>query len=130
MPHHPYYFDRDGKALPFDSLLEGRQQNRNNYTSYLQYCNKKILQLADDILKTSSSPPIIILSGDHGFRYFQEKEDRKYCFMNLSAVYLPDGNYSHFYSGMSAVNLFPIIFNTQFQQQIPLQKDSTIYLWE
>jgi hypothetical protein len=130
MPHYPYYFDSHGRALAFDSLVEGRQQDQHNYVEYLQYCNRKILQLTDDILKMSSSPPLIILSGDHGFRYFPKKEDHKYCFMNLMAIYLPAGDYHNFYSNMSAANLFPVIFNTQFQQHIPLQKDSTIYLWE
>jgi hypothetical protein len=130
MPHYPYYFDSKNRAFPFDSLGEDKRQNKQNYVEYLQYCNKRILELADDILKSSSSPPVIILAGDHGFRYFQNREDRKYCFMNLTAVYLPAGDYRNFYSNMSGANLFPVIFNTQFQQHIPLQKDSTIYLWE
>lgn len=130
MPHYPYYFDSEGKALPFDSLVEGRQQSKQNYVGYLRYCNKKILQLTDAILETSSAPPVIILTGDHGFRYFQRKENRKYCFMTLAAVYLPTGDYSGFHSDISGVNLFPALLNTQFRQHIPLQKDSTIYLWE
>jgi len=130
MPHDPYYFNSKGNALPFDSLREGGEQNKHSYVEYLQFCNKKILQLTDDILKTTSAPPIIILSGDHGFRHFQKPEDRKYCFMNFSAVFLPSGDYSNFYHTMSGVNLFPVIINTQFRQNIPLQKDSTIYLWE
>lgn len=130
MPHYPYYFDSKSQPLPFDSLVEEKRQSRENYVEYLKYCNTRILQLADDILKVSPSPPVIVLAGDHGFRYFKNREDRKYCFMTLAAVYLPSANYSRFYRDMSGVNLFPVILNSQFQQQIPLQKDSTIYLWD
>ncbi len=130
MPHHPYYFDSMGKALPFDSLVEGKQMNKHNYVEYLQYCNKRILLLLENILKTSPSPPVVVVAGDHGFRYFIDKEDHKYCFMNLAAVYLPGKDYRNFNSNLSSVNLFPIVFNSLFQQHFPLRKDSTIYLWE
>jgi len=130
MPHHPYYFDRNGKPLAFDSLREGKQVNKQNYVEYLLYCNKKILALTDSLLKASSSPPVIILLGDHGFRYFTAKEDHRYCFMTFGAVYLPGRDYRYFYNDMSAVNIFPVILNTQFGQQLPLRKDSTVYLWE
>ena len=130
MPHYPYYYDSLGKELPYDSLVEGKQHSKQNYVGYLQYCNKEILRLADSILHVSSSPPVIILAGDHGFRYFQKNEDRKFCFENLLAVFLPSGDYRKFYDSMSLVNLFPVIFNSEFDQGITLQKDSTVYLWE
>lgn len=130
MPHYPYYFDSKGKALPIDSLYEGKQMNRKNYTEYLQYCNRKIDELSTSILDQSGSAPIIILTGDHGFRYFQDRTDRAYCFMNMSAIYLPGRKYEHFYKGMSLVNLFPTIINSEFRQNMPVQKDSTIYLWD
>jgi hypothetical protein len=130
MPHHPYYFDRDGKPQPYDSLLERKQVNRQLYVEYLLYCNKKIIDLTDSLLRSSPSPPVIILLGDHGFRYYSAKEDRPYCFMTFGAVYFPDRDYRYFYNGMSAVNLFPVILDTQFGQQLPLRKDSTVYLWE
>jgi hypothetical protein len=81
-------------------------------------------------MSTSSKPSVIILLGDHGFRHFQEKVERKYYFLNLNAVYLPDKNYNRFYEGMTVVNQFRIFFNTEFHKQFPLLKDSTIYLWE
>ena len=130
MPHYPYYFDSRGRALPYDSLVEGKQHSKQNYVEYLQYCNGEILKLTDSILSVSASPTVIILAGDHGFRYYGKKEDRKYCFENLTAVLLPTGNYRQFYDSMSLVNLFPVIFNAEFGQEIPLKKDSTIYLWD
>lgn len=130
LPHYPYYFDSSGHAMSFDSLVEGRQLNKHNYIGYLQYCNRKILGLTDEIIKRSPLPPVIILAGDHGFRYFIEKSQRRFCFSNLSAVLLPSHDYAGFYNELSGVNLFRVIFNSLFQQHLELKKDSTIYLWD
>jgi hypothetical protein len=130
MPHYPYYFDRDGNPTPEIKLTEGYRTNKAAYIDYLRYSNKKLLSLIDEIRSTAKKPPVIILMGDHGFREFDEKVDEKYYFMNLNAVLLPDGDYSKFYEGMSNVNQFRVILNSQFQQQLPLLKDSTSYLRE
>lgn len=130
MPHYPYYYNSKGQPMAFEYLLQGQQYNKKNYVEYLQYCNQKIVQFTNTILKASSAPPVIILAGDHGFRQKNKDEDRKYCFSNLMAVYLPTGDYSNFYTGMSLVNLFPAVFNSVFDQEIPVLKDSTVYLWE
>lgn len=68
--------------------------------------------------------------GDHGFRQLTNDADRKYHFMNLDAVYFPNGNHNNFYDGMSAVNQFRVTLNTLFQQKLPLLKDSTHFLTE
>jgi len=67
---------------------------------------------------------------DHGFRQLADTTAKKYYFMNLNAVYLPAGNYSGFYDGMSNVNQFRVILNAQFGQKLPLLKDSIIFLRE
>jgi hypothetical protein len=130
MPHYPYFFDSRGKKNPVETLMEGEQGRKKEYIGYLQYANKKYLELIDHILATSAKPPIILFLGDHGFRHFTENVDPSYYFMNLSAVYLPNKNYRNFYPGMSTVNLFRVLFNTQFDQQLPLQKDSVSFLRE
>ena len=128
MPHYPYYFDKDGKEQPFDKLQEGNQVNKEAYISYLQYANKKLLALVDHILKSSSTPPIIILMGDHGFRHFNEPVESKYYFLNLSSVYLPSKDYTGFSDSLSGVNFFRTFLNTSFGQKLTYLKDSTIYL--
>jgi hypothetical protein len=128
MPHYPYYFDRTGKALPFEKLQEGNQVNQQDYIEYLQYSNKKIMELVDHILQSSASPPIIILMGDHGFRHFTVPVEEKYYFLNLEAVFLPQKNYAAFYDNQSAVNFFRAILNSEFGQKLPYLKDSIILL--
>jgi hypothetical protein len=128
MPHYPYYFDRDGKEQPFDSITEGNQHHKTSYIGYLQYANKKLLALIDHILESSANPPIIILMGDHGFRHFREPVPEKYHFLNLMSVYMPSGNYTQFPDSSSAVNLFRSVLNSGFNQELPFLRDSTTYL--
>ncbi len=128
MPHYPYYFDKDGKEQPFEKIVDGNQGNKEFYIEYLQYCNKKFLALIDHIQQSSPTPPIIILMGDHGFRHFSEPVANKYYFLNLSSIYLPSGNYAGFTDSLTSVNFFRTLLNTEFRQQLPMLKDTTIYL--
>jgi hypothetical protein len=128
MPHYPYYYDENGREHGFEELVEGNQVNKGNYISYLKYSNKKFLALIDKIKKQAPGPPVIVLIGDHGFRHFTEPVERQYYFLNLNAVYFPDGNYKGLRDSVSMVNEFRMILNNRFQQGMPLLKDSTIYL--
>ena len=110
--------------------MEGNQVLQKEYIEYLQYCNQKFLELIDHIFKTSRRPPIIIFMGDHGFRHFIKDVDHQYYFMNLNSIYLPDKNYRQFYDSMSMVNEFRVLLNTQFNQHLPLLKDTTVFLQE
>ena len=128
MPHYPYYYDKNGKEQPFETLLESNQVNKEAYIEYVQYTNKKLLALIDHLLKSSSTPPIIVLMGDHGFRHFEEPVESKYYFLNLASVHLPSNNYSAFTDSLTGVNFFRTILNSAFDQRLPYLKDSTIYL--
>lgn len=128
MPHYPYYFDRNGNEQPFEKLQEGNQVNKQAYIEYLQYANKKIMALIDHILKSSATPPVIVLMGDHGFRHFKEPVKFKYYFLNLASVHLPSKKYTGFSDSLTGVNIFRAILNTDFGQQLPYLKDSASYL--
>jgi hypothetical protein len=130
MPHYPYYFDSAGNALPFEKLTGFQKATVADYTGYLQYTNRRLLELVDYILHNASTPPIIILLSDHGFRHPEINTNGAYDFANLNAVYLPDKNYSGFYNQMTNVNFFRVLLNTCFHQQLPLLPDSTINVWD
>lgn len=130
IPHPPYIQDSTGRQLTGDSLNWDSRFNKELYLSYLKFSNKYFLNIVDTILKKSTQPPVILLISDHGFRQFKDPVDKKYHFMNLNAVYLPGGNYSGFYNGMSNVNLFRTVLNSQFGQHLPMLKDSTVFLIE
>lgn len=125
MPHFPYLMDKDGNADYSASFLESNRFNQAGYIGYLQYSNKIFLQLIDKI-QSASPTAIIIFMGDHGFRHLEGNNSGH--FMNFNSIYLPDKNYSRFYDGMSLVNEFRILLNTQFNQHLPILKDSTIFL--
>ena len=119
MPHHPYYFDSLGNQTELSRLTKEFAFDKAAAMSYIVYANKKYLELADTIMARSANPPIIILISDHGFREIKEDKDKKSMFLNLDAVFFPDKNYAGFYKGMSNVNLFRVILNSQFRQQLP-----------
>lgn len=128
MPHYPYYLDSLGRKMEAAHLMDENKTNKKDYISYLIYANSKLLELLKYIQKHSKTPPIILLMSDHGFRQFAGNEDKKYYFMNFNSIYLPNGNYSPYYDSLSNANQFRILFNSQFNQRLPILKDSTIFL--
>jgi len=129
MPHYPYYYDSKSVPLPLEKLTHQNKSNSNDYIEYLQYSNKKILGLIDQILASSPSAIIMLLS-DHGFQNRENNFNRKYDFMNLNAAYLPGRNNTGLYDSITNVNQFRVFFNTYFNQHLPLLKDSTINVWD
>jgi hypothetical protein len=131
LPHYPYYYKSDGSPNP-ELTSPGNESDKKSYIEYLQYGNKIYLQMIDEILRHSTRPPMIIFMGDHGFREFGNPTpaEKKAYFMNLNAVYLPSGDYSRFYKGVSGVNQFRVLLNTTFGQNLPMLKDSTSFLEE
>ncbi len=128
MPHYPYYFDRNGKPRTLEFLLkEENHYNKEAYIEYLHYSNNKFLEMIDLIISNAKHPPLIIFMSDHGFREYG-KGDPSYYFMNFNSVLLPNRNYSGFYEGMTNVNQFRTILNSQFGQKMPMLKDSTSML--
>jgi hypothetical protein len=130
IPHHPYFFDSSGRETADSLLLDSYKMNQMAYIGYLQYANRKLLELIDHIRKNSRRPTVILLLSDHGFHEFREPGDLKYHFMNISAVYLPDGDYRKYYNGMSNVNQFRVLFNQVLGQHLPMLPDSSRFLWE
>jgi hypothetical protein len=130
MPHWPYFFTRTGIEIPVEKLTEEFIMDKKAYIEYLQYANEKLLALVDFIRKNSTRPPVIMLLGDHGYRQLKDDVEEKYHFMNLNAVYFPDGNYTAFYDGMTNANQFRVTLNSLFGQKLPLLKDSTSFIKE
>ncbi len=128
MPHHPYYFDSTGRAIPADSLTDDQAMDPASFISYLKYSNRELLKLVDTIRLNSPRPPVIFLMSDHGFREFREPVNHRFRFYTLNAICYPDSNYTGLYKGMSNINQFRLFFNSHFSQRLPLLKDSVSYL--
>jgi len=125
MPHYPYYYTKTGKTRPLKELLVENKERPDYYLEYLAYCNNKLLTLISEI-REKSPDAIVVLTGDHGFRSFDKEVKKEYFFYNLCAVYLPSRNYSQFHEGLSSVNFFRALLNTEFQQHLPMLKDSLV----
>ena len=124
MPHRPYMYDSTGqwpakqyggsKAAVKDSL----------YLNYLVYANNRITMFIDQLYRETNGKAVIMLMSDHGYRREDGRNPHAIRFSTLNAIYLPTRDYHLWYDSVSNVNQFPLLFNTIFSQQIPLQKDS------
>lgn len=130
MPHYPYYYDKDGNETPYEFLTGEKGPLTSLYLNYLLYSNKVFLDLIDTIKISSTRPVLIIFMSDHGFKSFPNYEHAEYDFTNFNSLLLPDSNYAPFYNGISNVNQFRVLLNSQFRQKLTLLKDSTSFIRE
>ena len=128
-PHPPFVFDERGNdvthAEPFtlhDANYYMREHSQKNYIAgyrrQIQYVNTLVLETVDAILTQSTTPPIIILQGDHGPGAYLhwgslEKTLPAERFGILNAYYFPDQDYALLYPSISPVNSFRVL-STQF----------------
>jgi hypothetical protein len=124
MPHDPYLFDEYGKIHEDDSVFFFRLKNR--YLGQLKYVNKLVVNTISTIFKndTLSPPPLIIIQGDHGFRYLPENGLQESMTI-FNAYYFPDEDYSQIYDSISPVNTFRVIFNKYMGTRLPIMNDSS-----
>ncbi|MGE5457286.1 MAG: hypothetical protein ACM3RX_02920 [Methanococcaceae archaeon] len=121
LPHFPYFFDHNGKLTPFiDAYSTGDQQR---YLEQLRFTNKLITDCIETILRNSKSKPIIIIQGDHGFRFLQNKDQLAESFSILNAYLFPDNDYSSLYDSISPVNTFRVMLNKYFGTKLNLLND-------
>lgn len=131
MPHPPYYLNKSGNKRAV-SYLDYRNSRDSLYIDQLIYTNTWIDSLAKTANRDFQRPRIVIIEGDHGNRntysakgkYIRERQ-----FMNLNCWYFSDKDYSMLYDSISPVNSFRVILNKYFHTQLPLLKDSTIFLY-
>ena len=122
IPHYPYFFDREG------NIKKGREaekhwSNAAHYLDQLVYTNQLIMNTVEDILNSSETPPIIILHGDHGFRFLEGEVKDEAAYSILAAFYFPKKNYTQLYDSISPVNFYRAILNANFDTDFPLLKD-------
>lgn len=124
IPHPPYVLDSLGK--PREPVIF------NGYSpdGYLQQCifaRGMILRYIQEIKQKAKGPFIIVIQGDHGYRYFRRDINPKECFNILNAWYFSDRNYSSLYNTVSSVNTYRIILNKYFKAGLPLLKDTSYF---
>ena len=127
MPHPPFVFGPNGEytnPADFwnDQKIYSASKFEKGYINQLTFLNRKVLQTVDTILSESSSPPIIILQGDHG-PWIQPNPQH---FMILNAYYLP-GHETELYPTISPVNSFRLVFNDYFGGKYDMLADVSYY---
>ncbi|MFT5526411.1 MAG: hypothetical protein ACI9HK_004387 [Pirellulaceae bacterium] len=132
VPHNPWKFDADGESLSPSKAAE--RTERENYVNQLIYTNKQILDVVDDIVKVSKTPPVIIIQADEGpeLRYEndQAKSDtekiRERCSI-VTAMYLPESGDTVVPNDLSPVNTFRLVFNTYFAAKMEMLENRSFY---
>jgi hypothetical protein len=126
-PHPPFVFGPNGEpTYPPDFWNENRMYPADlyakGYQNQLTYLNKQMEAGIDTILENSSTPPIIIIQGDHG-PWLQPNNKR---FWILNAYYLP-GHSDRLYPTISPVNSFRLVFDEYFHGDYPLLDDISYF---
>ena len=113
-PHNPYVVNPNGDYAPTPDPMVG-------YKNQVEYLNKRIIPIIQDIIKGSKIPPVIVIQADHGWVNDPNRVDI------LNAYYLPNGGNKQIYPTITPVNTFRIIFNTYFGASLGLLKDESFY---
>ncbi|MCB1195160.1 hypothetical protein KDK77_03155 [bacterium] len=140
-PHPPFVFGADGSPRNYEPIIFNaadlahynvdRTVYIKGYIDQMSYLNKRIIQMVDDILAHSKTPPVIILQGDHGpgsLLYWSDwqKSDMQERFSILNAYHLPKGA-ELLYPSISPVNSFRVILNAYFNTGYELLPDSSYF---
>ncbi|MEJ8818269.1 sulfatase-like hydrolase/transferase [Lacibacter sp. H407] len=128
LPHDPFIFDSSGKLKPTEkTILYSEEEQPAAFIEQVKFANKIIQELVVHIKKTNRQNTVIIIEGDHGYRNITGKKGYM-IFDNFNSVYLPDNDYTQHYSTMSPVNSFRLVLNKFFTANLPLLKDSSIFI--
>lgn len=115
-PHDPFVFAADG------SFRAATDPNSDipAYPDEVTYLNKRVVEIARNLIASSETAPIIIIQGDHGW-------DPRYRMEILNAYYLPNGGNERLYPTITPVNTFRLILDTYFGGQFGLLPDKSYY---
>jgi hypothetical protein len=132
-PHEPFVFGLNGEyvgrkypfALNHDLETLSPKVYVKGYRDQVNYLNKRIIPILQKIIANSSTPPIIVLQGDHGPLSRITSQNGRLT--NLIAFYLPEGGDKNLYPSISSVNTFRIIFDTYFGANFSLLDDASYF---
>ena len=126
MPHIPTSHDSAGRKIPINNHLTPDEEKKG-YWEEILYVNKRIGNISDALIQHSKKPLVIIIQGDHGYRFYDDtkKQDE---FPNFFAVYFSSKDYRQVPDTLSNVNLFRAVMNTYFNQQIPFETNKHFFL--
>lgn len=128
MPHSPFAKDSLGHInSAFFRKSPLTQADKNGaYLQYLKYTNVVILDFVKRIKSMTKGQAVIILMSDHGSRDLATGLSDDESFNSLNCIYMPNGDTSGWYEGISNVNQFRVLFSTLLRTSVPLLRDSIV----
>ena len=106
-PHAPYVFSAEGE-------FRYTSETDIGYPEEIQYLNQRMPAILKQIIQDSTTPPIIVLLGDHAWPMDVRT-------LNFYAIYLPGSEDPIPYK--TSVNTFRYIFNLYFDGNYPLLEE-------
>ena len=143
-PHPPFVFGENGEHLmpsynyslrDANEILITDDEYRYFYVNQMKFVNTMLVDLVDEILANSSSPPIIILQADHGSGMLTDfRSSMNTClkerFSVFAAYYFPNIAQESMPVDMTPVNLFRFVFNEYFGTELPVLPNRHYYFKE
>ena len=143
-PHPPFVFGENGEHLTplynyslrdANEILITDDEYRSFYVDQMKFVNTMLVDLVDDILTNSSTPPIIILQADHGPGMLTDfRSSTNTClkerFSVFAAYYFPNIAQESMPVDMTPVNLFRFVFNEYFGTELPILPNRHYYFKE
>ncbi len=132
--HWPFYLDSIGNPYSDTLVALEKIDKKKGYVGQVIYSNDFLKKILDSIDTNSTRPKVVLIFGDHGVR-LNDRKKWPIAFSCLSAVYFSDGDYQLLSDKLSSVNVFRIVLNKYFNQQLPLLEhrvatpDSIYYDW-
>ncbi len=114
-PHSPYGFDAEG-----NSISPKQVSSSDGYIYQATYVGREVLERVEELIEQSSTPPIIIIQGDHG-PYTPRPEWRLGI---LNAYYLPEKK-EVLYPTITPVNTFRLVLDEYFGANYGLLEDKS-----
>ncbi len=142
MPHEPYQFLADCTVRrppywPLEITPREEERVRSAYIDQLKCTNRLVVQTVDRLLSRSERPPIILLQSDHGYGRFdlgqplglgESTSDQVRERTDVFAAYhLPGVEPEAVPEGMTAVNLFRLVFNEYFKGELGFVENETYW---
>lgn len=133
-PHPPFVFNAEGHALPSHRIYSYRDGSHwykwhegedypELYRGQIRYVARRLAAAVGEIIAGSPRPPVIIIQGDHGpgAQTAWESARRTNHTERMSifnAWYVPTAPAEVPRADISAVNTFPVLFNTIFGTEL------------
>lgn len=132
LPHAPYLLDAQCRPLAHpitDDMQADTPEQRADYVGQVRCVDRLVLEAVTALVRRSSTPPVILLVGDHGSGFsdldFYGNPDRvplafiRERFGAFGAFHLPAGGDSVFQEPVTLVNVLGNVLRYYFNADIP-----------